>query len=273
MSGDQADGETNADGGITSEVRGSILLIGVNRPAKYNGFTPEMFDALAEEFTRLDEEDALRVGVLFGHGKHFTAGLDLPRWQKRLSSGKVVGSGERATKRVDPMALGRRCRKPIVTAAHGITFTIGIELMLAGDIVVAADDCRFNQLEPKRGIMASGGATMRFVERGGWGNAMYHLLINDEFGAEEALRCGLVQEVVPAGTQLDRAIELAEKIAALAPLAIQATKANSRIFSEQGEQACIADIGPRQAGLARSEDAKEGVASFKERREPQFKGR
>ena len=86
--------------------------------------------------------------------------------------------------------------------------------------MVAADDCRFSQLEPMRGIHAAGGATMRFVDRGGWGNAMYHLLTSDEFDATEAHRIGLVQEVVPAGTQLERAIEIAEVICTTAPLAI-----------------------------------------------------
>ena len=261
-----------AEGGITSEVRDDILLMGVDRPEKYNGFTPAMYDALVDEYTRLDEDPQLRVGVLFGHGKHFTAGLDLPQWQGRMQRGKAA-PGSRNTKRVDPVALGRRCRKPIITAVHGISFTIGIELMLAGDIVVAAVDCRFCQLEPKRGIMATGGATMRFVERGGWGNAMYHLLINDEFSAEEALRCGLVQEVVPAGTQLDRALELARKISELAPLAIQATKASSLLYAEQGEEACASELSRVQAGLSKTEDAKEGVASFKEKRAPVFKGR
>jgi enoyl-CoA hydratase/carnithine racemase len=261
------------EGRITSEVRGSLLLVGFDRVEKLNGFTPKMFDELADVLTQLDEDPALRVGVLFGHGPHTTAGLDLPKWSRRLAGEGDNTPGARGTRRVDPVALGRSCRKPIVTAVQGITFTLGIELMLAGDIVVAADDCRFNQLEPRRGIMASGGATMRFVERGGWGNGMYHLLINDEFDASEAQRCGLVQEIVPAGRQLERAIELAEKIAELAPLAIQATKESARIFATEGQEACVDAIAPAQARLSRTEDAKEGVASFREKRPPVFQGR
>jgi enoyl-CoA hydratase len=127
-------------------------------------------------------------------------------------------------------------------------------------------------LEPKRGIHATGGATIRFVERGGWGNAMYHLLTSDEFDAEEAKRVGLVQEIVPAGRQLDRSIEIAESIAACAPLAVQATKASSRRFVEEGFDAAVAAMGPTQRELLLSEDAKEGVQSFVERRDAQFKG-
>ena len=105
--------------------------------------------------------------------------------------------------------------KPLVTAVQGITFTIGIEIALAGDIIVAASDTRFCQLEPKRGLAPLGGATIRYVQRAGWGNAMYHLLRADEFTADEALRIGLVQEVVEPGRQRDRAIELARRAVAV----------------------------------------------------------
>ena len=261
---------SDPEGSISVEQRGHLLLIGLDRPEKYNGYTPTMARQLVAALTRLDEEDELFVGVIFGHGKHFTAGLDLPKWTGRMEEGDDrSGSGDR----IDPAALGRGCRKPVVTAVHGITFTFGIELALAGDIVIAADDCRFSQLEPARGIHATGGATIRFVERGGWGNAMYHLLTCDEFDAQEAYRIGLVQEVVPAGRQLERAIEIAEMIGAQAPLAVQATKASSRRFVEEGFEACVKALGPTQKRLIASEDAKEGVQSFVERRAAKFVGR
>jgi enoyl-CoA hydratase/carnithine racemase len=261
---------SNEEGSITTEVLGQILLIGLNRPEKYNGYTPTMAEQLVTALTRLDEDVNLRVGVIFGHGDHFSAGLDLPKWTEHMEQGEWRNGDDT---KVDFVGLGRACRKPIVTAVQGITFTLGIELALAGDIVVAADNCRFSQLEPKRGIHATGGATIRFVERGGWGNAMYHLLTSDEFDAEEAKRIGLVQEIVPTGRQFDRAVEIATSIAACAPLAVQATKASSRRFVEEGFDAAVAALDETQRELLASEDAKEGVQSFVERRKAEFKGR
>ena len=102
---------------------------------------------------------------------------------------------------------------------------------------------------------------------------MYHLLTSDEFDSEEAHRIGLVQEIVPAGEETNRAIEIAHIICEGAPLAVQATKASSLIYATQGESACIAAFGPKQAELAASEDAIEGIASFKERRKGNFSGK
>jgi enoyl-CoA hydratase len=265
--------EAPPEGCITCEVRGALLLVGINRPAKLNGFTPRMFKELGEAYSRLDDDPALRVGVLFAHGKHFTAGLDLPTIAPLMRRGeKALAEGN-----VDPYNLGtagyRRRTKPMVVAVKGITFTLGIELMLAADIVVAADDCRFSQLEVKRGIMATGGATLRMAERAGLGNAMLHLLTGDEFDAREALRLNFVQKVVPAGQELDEAIRIAEQVAAQAPLAVVATRQNALKAIEEGPLAAMADFAEVQKRLSNSDDAAEGVRSFVEKRPAKFTGR
>ncbi|HYE40658.1 MAG TPA: enoyl-CoA hydratase-related protein, partial [Ramlibacter sp.] len=177
---------------------------------------------------------------------------------------------------VEPLNLGspdyRRRTKPMVVAVQGITFTLGIELMLAADIVVAADDCRFSQLEVKRGIMATGGATLRMAERAGLGNALLHLLTGDEFGAAEALRLNFVQRVVPAGEQLAEAIRVAEAIAAQAPQAVMATRLNALKAIERGPLEAMAEFVAVQQRLARSDDAAEGLRSFVEKRPARFTG-
>lgn len=254
----------------TEVVDGHILTMAINRPAKYNGFTPQMMDDMVDAFTRLHEDPDLWAGVIHANGDHFTAGLDLPRWSERMKGGGE--RGERRGGRIDPTALGRSCSKPIISAVKGITYTLGIEMMLAGDIVVAADDCRFRQHEPLRGIHATGGATIRMVQRGGWGNAMYHLLTSDEFGADEALRCGFVQEVVAVDEVFGRALELARVICEGAPLAVQATKAASRRYVVEGERVAIDAFSATQAELAATDDFTEGIASFVERRAPKFRG-
>jgi enoyl-CoA hydratase/carnithine racemase len=156
---------------------------------------------------------------------------------------------------------------------QGICFTLGIELMLAADIVVAAEDTRFAQIEVKRGIMPAGGATFRMVECAGWGNAQRYLLTGDELGSAEALRIGFVQEVVPTGQQKERALAIARKIAEQAPLAVRASLASSRIAIEHGPGEAIRQLNAQQARLMATEDAAEGVRSFVERRAGRWVGR
>lgn len=262
--------ERDPEGRITTEVRQHLLLIGIDRPEKFNGFTPQMFHQLGAAYRRLEDDPQLRVGVLFAHGAHFTAGLDLPKFAATMREGKpLIPNGG-----IDPFALGAPYRsKPVVSAVKGICYTAGIELMLATEIVVAAEGTRFSQLEVGRGVMAVGGATLRMAERAGWGNAMKVLLTGCEFGPEEALRFNFVQEVVAAGRELDRALELAAEIARQAPLAVQATLRNVRRAWLEGPGAAISDFVPVMRELALTEDAAEGVRSFQEKRPPVYHGR
>ena len=214
---------------VYSEVHDHILKIVIDNTAKKNAFIPAMMEELSEALTELDRNPELWAGVLCATGDHFTAGLDMPKF-----FGPNAEKRERPEGNIDPFGLQNVCSKPLVTAVQGITFTVGIEMMLAGDIAMAADSCRFCQMESRRGIAPLGGAHFRFITRGGWGNAMYHLLLCDEFNAQEAYRCGLVQEVVPHGSQVDRAMEIAALIAKNAPLGIQVTKKAGRAYIEQG---------------------------------------
>lgn len=257
-----------APGRIHYERDGHVLRITIDHTAKKNAFTPEMMAELSDALTVLDRDPDLRVGVLCAAGSDFTAGLDMP---------KFFGPGAKPVPRpedhVDPFGLSNRLSKPLVTAVQGVVFTVGIEMMLAGDIVVAANDCRFCQMEVKRGIAPLAGAHFRFITRAGWGNAMYHLLLADEFTAEEAYRIGLVQEVVPAGSQRDRAMEIARQIAANAPLGVQVTREAGRAFIAVGEQAAIDAIPRIRERVLDTEDAAEGIRSFVERRPAVFSGR
>ncbi len=258
------------EGRIRVERRGPLLMIGVDRPAKLNGFTPEMLDELCRAYQRLEDDSHARVAVLHAYGPHFSAGLELDLFAERFRRGRLLS----VEGLVDPFQLTPAFRtKPCVAAMQGISFTIACELMLAADVVVAASDCRFAQLEVKRGVMANHGATLRIVERAGWGDAMRYLLTGDEFGAREAYRMRLVQEVVEPGRQLERAIEIAERIAAQAPLAVAATLASARTMVRAGFPAAASELGPVQARLVETEDAAEGVRSFRERRSAVFKGR
>jgi hypothetical protein len=162
-------------------------------------------DELGEAYTRWTTSQTCAWACCMPWGTHFTAGLDLPddrALDAQRRKGRAAGPG-------GPMTTWARqatvaVTKPMVVAVKGITYTLGIELMLAADIVVAADNCRFSQLEVKRGIMATGGATLRMAQRAGLGNAMLHLLTGDEFDSSEALRLNFVQKVVHAGPRTGR---------------------------------------------------------------------
>ncbi|NVB78367.1 MAG: crotonase/enoyl-CoA hydratase family protein [Kofleriaceae bacterium] len=257
-------------GTVSVERRGHVLLMGLDRVAKRNAFDLPMWDALCDAYAELERDASLRVGVLHAKGDHFTGGLDLPQWGAKFSSGAwdIKAGG------LDPLGLsGPRVGKPVLSAVQGTCLTIGIELMLATDIRIAARTTRFGQIEVKRGIYPVGGATLRFPREVGWANAMRWLLTGDEFDAAEAYRIGLVQEVVEPGEQLARAIALAEVIAAQAPLGVYATLASSRAAIPSAEVAAGTRLMPDLQPIMKSADVQEGLRAFMERRPGKFEGR
>jgi enoyl-CoA hydratase/carnithine racemase len=262
--------ERHPEGQVIVEQRGRVLLMGIDRVEKRNGFTPRMFRELGEAFTRLENSPEVSVGVLYALGDHFSGGVDLPLMAEYRKSGTPYVP----LQLVDPGQLREPFRKkPMVCAMQGICFTIAMELALACDVVIAADNCRFAQMEVQRGIMPGYGGSFRLVERAGWGNAMKWLLTGDEFDSAEALRIGLVQEVVPAGQQLERALAYAERVAQRAPLAVQATIENARLALGTGWMHAATHATASNTFLYGTEDAVEGRRSFIEKRRPVFTGR
>ncbi|TDF64538.1 crotonase/enoyl-CoA hydratase family protein [Cupriavidus sp. L7L] len=247
---------------------GHIGVITIDNAAKKNALTPEMMQQYSSLLTEFEQDDDLWVLVIDPAGEHTTAGLDMPKFFGPTATAKPIPEGQ-----VDPFGLKRRCTKPVIFVVQGITYTAGIEMMLASDIVIAADTARFGQVEAKRGIAPFGGAHFRYLTRTGWGNAMYHLFLCEEFTAQRALELGFVQEVHPYGKHRERALELAQQICKCAPLGLRATKIASMKFLEAAEKAAIEAIPEIRRTVLGSEDFKEGIKSFMERREAVFEGR
>ena len=252
---------------VTTEVRGSLFLIGLNRPEKKNAANSEMLSALSLAYAELDRNPALRVGVLFAHGPDFTSGLDLMDVGPRMAETGALtlpGGG------IDPWGIQtHQVSKPVVMAIEGICFTLGVELALASDVVVASSRALFGQLEVQRGILPFGGATSRFPAVAGWSNAMRWLLTGETFDAEEAHRLGIVTEL--SETPLDRALTLASSIASAAPLAVQATLASAR--SARVDQDSEHQSLPRRLHeLMATKDVQRGLQAFLSKQPATFEG-
>ncbi len=265
------DAETAPTPRVTVERDGHILLIGLNRPEKRNAADLRMLQELALAYGTLERDPELRVGFVFAHGDHFTGGLDLADVGPRIGAHGLDSVPEGG---INPWQVsGEQLTKPVVIAVQGTCLTLGIELMLASDVVIAADSTVFGQIEVARGILPFGGATIRFPRAVGWGNAMRWVLTGDTFPVAEAHRIGLVQEVVKHGEQYASGLEIAQRIVVQAPMAVQATLANARIAARDGDAAAEAALQPELVRLAQSEDARIGMESFLTRQPAQFVGR
>jgi enoyl-CoA hydratase len=257
------------NGEVTTQAKDGILLIGLNRPAKRNALTPRLLSGIAEAYARYEADGELRCAVLYGHGPTFCAGADLHRLQdsvKTLSRQPDAG-------KFDPLQLaGPTISKPLIVAVHGLCIGGGMELALAGDIIIAAEGTRLGQPETARGIFAFGGGAVRWPLRVGWGNAQRYLLSGELLDATEALRIGLVQEVVAVDELGQRALELAASIKAAAPRGVRDTLAVGRRAVFDGPAAAIVEQAERREAIMTTADAQEGLRSFLERRPARYIG-
>ena len=255
-------------GKVSREIRGHLFLIGLDRADKRNAFDSHMIHDLALALTEYENNPELRCAVVFAHGEHFTAGLDLVELQPKLAEGVFNFSDET----VNPWGtVGRQRTKPLITAVQGYCYTAGIELMLNSDMVVAHENTQFTQIEVQRGILPFGGATVRFVQAAGWAKAMKYILTGDLFNAQDAYTMNLITEI--NNDPLARALELAERVASAAPLAVQAALHSAHQAFLQNPEAAFANLQSLLTPLLKSEDAQEGVMAMLQRRAPEFKGK
>ena len=256
-------------GKVSREVRDNIMLIGLDRAAKRNAFDSYMIHDLSVALTEYEDGEDLRCAVIFAHGEHFTAGLDLVELQPKLASGVFHFNPNE----INPWGTSSRKRtKPVIVAVQGYCYTAGIELMLNADLVIAQENTQFAQMEVQRGILPFGGATVRFVQAAGWTKAMRYLLTGAPFSAQDALAMNLITEISTT-VPLDRALELAEHICRAAPLAVQATLASAQEATLQGAEVAFSNLQLHLNPLLHSQDAQEGVMAMLERRAPKFKGK
>jgi enoyl-CoA hydratase len=244
---------------------GAVLTITLNRPEVRNAINTAASEAVAAALAELDASHDLSVAVLTGAGGTFCAGMDL----------KAFLAGERPSLPGRGFAgfVERPPAKPVVAAVEGAAVAGGFEIVLACDLIVAAEDARFGLPEVRRGLVAAGGGLLRLSRHVPYHLAVEWALTGDYVTAAQARAAGLVSRVTPSGEALAHAIELAGRIARNGPLAVAATK---RILAEcpdwPGTEA-FARQREISEPVRNSEDAREGARAFVEKRVPRWQGR
>jgi enoyl-CoA hydratase len=260
-----------ADTKLTIERRGQVALLGLNRPTFQNRVDPETFQALAKAIFDYDQDTSLRAAILFGHGDHFSRGIDVDAYRAVANSGGPLAG---LTRVINPLNYGQTQRtKPLIAAVHGDTWNLAHELFLSADIRVAAANTSFGQDENTHGRFPGGGSTVRFVREAGWGNAMRYMLTGEHWTAEDAYRMGVLQEIseTPQAT-LTRAMTIANRVAACAPLGVQATLASAHLAIDSGDAQAFSKLATQYGALYRTKDFVEGVTAQAEGRLPIFHG-
>lgn len=250
---------------VLVERRGAVQLITINRPEAKNALSRTAAAIIRDAADELDADDALRIGVLTGGPTIFSAGMDLKGWL-RGESPSFEGRGLCGIQQTPP-------KKPLIAAVEGWALAAGFELCLACDLVIAGRTAKFGVPEVKRGLVAAGGGAVQIPQRIPPAVANEMLLTGDPISAERAAQVGLVTRVVDEGTALEAALELAETIAANAPLAVQASKEIARRAPEWQGALTWTEAKKLTDPVFDSEDAKEGARAFAEKRSPVWQGR
>ena len=252
---------------LSIERRGQVALFGLNRPQIQNRIDPATFRALATAYYDYDHDPSLRAAVLFGHGEHFSRGIDVDAFKSLVATQQPWITGQET---IDPLAKRRPfLSKPLIVAVHGDTWNMADELFLIADIRVAAANTNFGQDENTHGRFPGGGSTIRFVREAGWGNAMRYILTGDHWTAAEAYRMGTVQEALPTpDAALQRAIELAGKIADCGPLGIKTSFASAHLAVDPVEAAALAQLDAQFGALFHTRDFQEGRDAEAQARRP-----
>jgi enoyl-CoA hydratase len=256
---------------LTIERRGQVALFGLHRPTVQNRVDPETFQALARAIYDYDHDHSLRAAILFGHGDDFSRGIDVEAYRAVAATGGPLAG---LTRIINPLNYGQPQRKkPLIAAVHGDTWNLAHELYLAADIRVAAANTNFGQDEATHGRFPGGGSTIRFVHEAGWGNAMRYMLTGDHWTAEDAYRMGTLQEIAETPqAALDRAMAIADKVAACAPLGVQVTLASAHLAIDPGDTKAFTELRTQYGALYGTRDFLEGVAAQSEGRPPVFHG-
>lgn len=263
---------------IKVEKKDRIAWLTLNRPKSGNAFNTALFNRLKEVVQDFDEDRDVRVVVIRGEGKNFTTGLDLKEAIQTLLTGPAVDGREQLRNKIldlqECITSVEICRKPVIAAAHGICYGAGIDLLSACDIRIACEDALFSVRETKMAIIADLGTLQRLPDIIGQGWYRELALSGRNFTAAEAAQMGFVTRICPDRESLyDEAQKLALEIAANSPLAVEGTKEVARYTRENGVRAGLEFVAQKNAVMLYSEDLKEAMRAFMEKRPPQYKGK
>jgi enoyl-CoA hydratase len=251
---------------VVITIIGKVGLVKLNRPESHNALNLQLLSELMESLKELDERDDIGAIVITGDEKSFAAGADIS------SMAKATKDEIRKSKFIPTFSLIREIKKPIIAAVSGYCLGGGLELALSCDMIISSTKSKFGQPEINLGIIPGAGGTQRLTRAVGKVIAMEMILNNRTLKAEEALSMGLINAVYPVEDYLEKVLSLAQEIASRAPLAIQAAK---RAINQVDELALTDGLNEERDlffNLFSTQDQKEGMSAFLEKRNPYWTG-